>query len=273
MTAFLCSACGVQYPPSEHPPSSCPICEDFRQYVPPGGQQWTTLDRLRNQHGNRIEDLGAGIKSIHTEPKFAIGQRSLLVPSAKGNVLWDCISLLDDAAIRTIQERGGISAIAISHPHYYSTMIEWSEAFGNVPVFIHEDDREWVMRPDSRVRFWQGETFALKDELTLIRCGGHFEGAQVLHHRGGALFTGDVVQVVSDRRWVSFMRSYPNYIPLPAQAVQRITEALAPFAFDRVYGAFPGFEVLEDAKGAVTRSADRYIRALSEVLSGPPRGG
>jgi glyoxylase-like metal-dependent hydrolase (beta-lactamase superfamily II) len=102
--------------------------------------------------------------------------------------------------------------------------------------------------------------------MTLIHCGGHFEGAQVLHWSRGALFTGDVIQVVPDRRWVSFMRSYPNYIPLPASAVERIVDVLEPFAFERVYGAWPGFEIREDGRNAVKRSAARYIRALSEVI-------
>ena len=56
----------------------------------------------------------------------------------------------------------------------------------------------------------------------------------------GALLTGDILQVVADRQHVSFMYSYPNFIPLPASAIQKITKALAPFAYDRVYGAFLG---------------------------------
>ena len=47
MDAFICRTCGVQYAPSEQPPSNCPICEDERQYVGWNGQQWTTLEQLR----------------------------------------------------------------------------------------------------------------------------------------------------------------------------------------------------------------------------------
>jgi len=264
MTPFLCRTCGVQFAESAVPPAACPVCEDFRQYIGHQGQQWTTLPELRNAYSNQFTDLETGITAIHTTPKFAIGQRALLVD----HVLWDCLSVLDDATIEQVQQRGGIEAIAISHPHYYSSMIEWSEAFGNVPILLHEDDRQWVMRPDPRIEFRTDETFAISPDLTLIRTGGHFEGAQVLHRRqnGGALFTGDVIQVVPDRRWVSFMRSYPNLLPLPAQAVRRIVGAIEPFSFERLYGAWPDFEILSDAKSAVERSAGRYIRSLREVL-------
>jgi hypothetical protein len=56
------------------------------------------------------------------------------------------------------------------------------------------------------------------------------------------------------------MYSYPNLIPLGPAAVRRIVDALRPFAFHRLYGAFPDQVVVADAKGAVERSADRYQR-------------
>jgi glyoxylase-like metal-dependent hydrolase (beta-lactamase superfamily II) len=230
------------------------------------GQQWILPGELARGHRNRIEQIDTGIYSVHTDPKFAIGQRCLLLQSSDGNVLWDCVSLIDDETIARVRELGGISAIAISHPHYYSTMVDWSDAFGGAPIILHEEDRDWVMRPDSRIEFWSGETHQINAEMTLVQCGGHFEGAQVMYWNRGALFTGDVIQVVADRRWVSFMRSFPNFIPLPAAAVRRIVDAVEPFAFDRIYGAWPGFEIQTDAKKALQRSAERYIRALTEVL-------
>jgi hypothetical protein len=263
---FICVTCGVQFAIGAQPPEHCPVCDDFRQYVGLDGQQWTTPEELARTHCNRIEEIDAGVFSIHTEPKFAIGQRCLLIRSSEGNVLWDCLSLLDAQTIRRVRELGGIAAIAISHPHYYATMVDWSREFGEAPILLHEEDRDWVMRPDRRIEFWAGETHQINSGMTLIHCGGHFEGAQVMHWSSGALFTGDVIQVVSDRRWVSFMRSYPNYIPLPAASVERIVDVIEPFAFDRVYGAWPGFEIREGGKDAVRRSAERYIRALSEVV-------
>ncbi|MGI9078556.1 MAG: MBL fold metallo-hydrolase [Gemmatimonadaceae bacterium] len=205
---------------------------------------------------------------VGTTPSFAIGQRALLVRSAAGNVLWDCISLIDEATHDLIAALGGVSAIAISHPHFYSGMVEWSRAFGGAPIYLHEADRPWVMRPDPAIRFWSGETLELMDGLTLVRCGGHFEGGTVLHWPAGsggrgALLSGDIVQVVQDSRYVSFMYSYPNLIPLPAAAGARIVTMLEPFAFEELYGAWWGRIVRDDAHRAVRESALRYIAALS----------
>src|SRR5262249_7162875 len=201
------------------------------------------------------------------EPHFAIGQRALFLRTPQATILWDCIPLLDEAVVEAFQALGGISAIAISHPHYYSSMVEWSRAFGGVPSYLHVADRQWVMRPDKAVVFWEGETKALGDGLTLIRCGGHFEGGTVLHWAGGAggkgvLLTGDIIQVVPDRKNVSFMWSYPNYVPLPASAIERIVKAVEPFSFDRVYGAFWDMVIEADGKAVVKRSAERYLRAI-----------
>src|SRR5436190_21320737 len=143
----VCMTCGVQFPPAPAPPDRCPVCEDGRQYVGWDGQRWTTLEALRAGHRNRVEDLEPGLTGIGTEPSFAIGQRALLVRTAEGNLLWDCITLLDDATVQAVRERGGLAGIAISHPHYYSTMVEWSRAF-DAPIHLHEADMRWVMRPD-----------------------------------------------------------------------------------------------------------------------------
>lgn len=266
MPAFVCVTCGTQFSESDAAPARCPICEDERQYVPPGGQRWTSLEGLRRTYRNALRRLEPGLLGIGTEPAFAIGQRALLVASPAGNVLWDCVTLLDDATVDLIQALGGLAAIAISHPHYYTTMVEWGRAFG-APVHLHAADREWVMRPDPVIRFWEGEQLVLGDGLTLVRCGGHFEGGTVLHWaRGaegrGALLSGDIVQVVPDRRHVSFMRSYPNLIPLDAPHVRRIVDALEPLAFDRIYGAWWDLHIERDAKRAIESSAARYLAAI-----------
>ena len=268
----ICITCGTQFAASEEPPESCPICDDERQYVGWAGQEWTTLEQLGARHRLALKDEGDGLLGIGVEPKFAIGQRALLVPAAArgrpgSNVLWDCISLIDRAAIRVVEAQGGLGAIAISHPHYYGSMVEWSRAFGGAPIYLHADDRRWVMRPDPAVVFWEGDALEIGDGLTLLRLGGHFAGAQVLHWAGGAedrgvLLAGDVLQVVQDRRFVSFMYSYPNYIPLPAATVRRMARMLEPYPFERVYGAWFGAVVRADAKAAVQRSAERYVRAL-----------
>jgi hypothetical protein len=133
MPAFICTACGTQYPPSDAPPSGCVICEEERQFVPLAGQGWTTLEALRVRNFNAWRQHEAGLIGIGTEPTFAIGQRALLIQTPHGNVLWDCISLIDDATVTLTNGLGGLKAIAISHPHFYTTMTEWSRAFGGVP--------------------------------------------------------------------------------------------------------------------------------------------
>jgi glyoxylase-like metal-dependent hydrolase (beta-lactamase superfamily II) len=272
MENFICVQCGTQFAESAQPPSRCLICEDERQFVRHAGQEWTTLDQLAADHHNRFEEEAPHLLGIGTEPEFAIGQRALLLQSPGGNLLWDCISLLDDETIAEVSARGGIRAIAISHPHFYSSMIEWAECF-DAQIFLHAADREWVMRPAgarARIQFWEGTTLSLWDGMTLISCGGHFDGGTVLHwpaaSRGrgskGALLTGDIITVVQDRRYVSFMRSYPNLIPLGPGEIQRILERIEPFQFEQIYGGWWQANVLSDAKAAVTRSAERYLRAI-----------
>ncbi len=272
MENFICVQCGTQFAETAEPPSRCPICEDERQFVRHTGQEWTTLERLRVNHHNRLEEEAPRLLGIGTEPEFAIGQRALLLQSPSGNLLWDCISLLSDETIAEVNARGGIRAIAISHPHFYSSMIEWADRF-DAQIFLHAADREWVMRPagaGSRIQFWEGSTLSLWDGLTLINLGGHFEGGTVLHWPAasrdggskGALLTGDIITVVQDRRYVSFMRSYPNLIPLGASAIRRIVERIEPFPFEQVYGGWWQANVLADAKAAVVRSAERYLRAI-----------
>jgi len=273
MKNFICVQCGTQFDETAQPPSSCLICEDERQFVRHAGQEWTTLDRLARDHHNRIKEEAPRLLGIGTEPEFAIGQRALLLQSPGGNLLWDCITLIDDETIEKVKARGGLRAIAISHPHFYSAMVECSEAFGNIPIYLHAADRKWVMRPDPRIEFWRGATQQLWDNMTLVNCGGHFAGASVLHWPAGAggsgaLLAGDGIQVVQDRRYVSFMRSYPNLIPLPAAAIHGILKSVEPFSFQQIFGAWWNRIVMADAKAALARSAQRYLCAITEKSIG-----
>jgi len=268
--AYLCVTCGTQYPESARPPEHCPICEDERQYVGPDGQQWTTLEQLRKTHKNVIKKEEDDLYSINTDPKFGIGQRAFLIRTPRGNLLWDCIGLIDEPTIARIKELGGVKEIAISHPHYYTSMVEWSRAFGGAPIHIHEAERRWVMRPDPCVRFWTGESQSLLGSLPLVRTGGHFEGYQVLIWPAGAggrgaLMAGDQPQICMDPKQVSFMWSYPNYIPLNATAIRHVLACLEPLTFDRIYGAFVvrGKGVVPTGgKAVVRRSAERYLKAI-----------
>jgi glyoxylase-like metal-dependent hydrolase (beta-lactamase superfamily II) len=268
MTNYICITCGTQYPASAEVPAHCPICEDDRQYINVAGQQWISLADLRREHTNTFVPIDPGLTGIRSEPSFAIGQQAHLIQTEAGNLLWDCVSLIDNATVARVKALGGIQAIAISHPHMYSSMIEWSHAF-DAPIYLHADNQPWVMRPDEAIRYWDGETQTPLPGLTLVRCGGHFPGSTVLHWAGGAggrgaLFTGDTIMVVSDRRYVSFMYSYPNLIPLNASAVRRIVAAVEPYAFERLHAAWDGKFVAENAKAAVRQSAERYIAHIQD---------
>jgi hypothetical protein len=264
MERFICKACGTEFPEADTPPGSCPICTDWRQYVPAAtGQQWTTPAELAAGHENTIRDQ-RGLTGIGTTPRFAIAQRALLVPFGDSNLLWDCITLLDDATAAEVERRGGLAGIAISHPHYYSGMVEWAQRF-DCPIHLHAADAEWVMRPDPAIRHWEGERLDLGHGLTLIRGGGHFDGGTILH-RGDALLVGDIIQVIPDRTHVGFMWSYPNLVPLPDAEVQRIAAAVEPFAYDAIYGAWWDAIIPADGPEIVRRSADRYSRALRGEL-------
>lgn len=269
MKIHLCSTCGTSYETEGAPPAHCAICEDERQYLPRTGQSWTTREALAAGHANLWREHEPGLFEIRTQPAFGIGQRAFLLRTPQGgNVLWDCIALLDGATEAIVRALGGIACIAISHPHYYTTMQDWAAAF-DAPVYLHANDRQWVMRSDPHLRFWEGDAHAIGHGLTLLRLGGHFAGGTVLHWAGGAesrgaLLSGDIVQVAADTRRVSFQWSYPNMMPLSARTVRRIADALARWEFARIYGAFAGREVLGAAKQVVARSAARYIELLAQ---------
>jgi glyoxylase-like metal-dependent hydrolase (beta-lactamase superfamily II) len=269
--AYICVTCGTQFPPSANPPTGCPICLDDRQYVGHNGQQWTTLADMRTHYRNDFYPVEPGVTGIITEPKFGIGQRAFLIETEQGNVLWETLTYLDETTLAEIERRGGVKAISLSHPHYYSTMNEWSHALGDVPIHLPNLDRRYVMRIGPNVKFWSGDTLEILPGLTIIRCAGHFPGAAVLHWANGAngkgaLFSGDTLQVVSDRDWVSFMYSYPNTIPLDPASIRHIIDVLQPFDYDILYGAFGGI-VRGDAKDKVRRSAERYLRHIEDPSS------
>jgi hypothetical protein len=265
MPAWICVTCGVQYADADQPPAHCPVCEDERQYVGWDGQQWTTRDELVHDHRSVLREEEPGLLGVGVDPAVAIGQRALLVRTPAGNVLWDCVPLLDDAVGARIEELGGIAAIAMSHPHFYGAHVDLADAF-DARVLVPRADREWVQRPSPRIELFD-EVVQPLPGVTVARIGGHFDGAAVLHWPAGsegrgALLTGDTVTVVQDRAWVSFMWSYPNLIPLDEHTVADIARRVEQFTFDRVYGGWWGRVVVRDGAAAVRRSADRYIARL-----------
>ena len=267
MPSFICETCGTQYAETPQPPPHCPVCEDERQYVGWKGQTWTTHDALAASYRLRLQD-DDGLLGIGLAPDFAIPQRAILLPTDAGNLLWECVSLVTDEAVAALNARGGVDRIVISHPHFYSSMVEWSEALGGVPILLHEADREWVQRSSPRIEYWSGDERKLSDAVTLVRCGGHFPGSTALHWKegpraGGALFPGDALQVVLDRRHVTFMYSYPNYIPMKPGDVSGMRSRLQGYDFEDVFGYTWGRNIIGGARAAVDASFDRYLTAVS----------
>jgi hypothetical protein len=263
MNTYICETCGTQFAPSVLPPAACPICEDERQYVGWDGQRWTTHETLATQHSLRIGE-DAGLLAIDMAGSFGIPQRSMFLPTAAGNLLWECVSLVTAEAIARLRERGGVDRIVISHPHFYASMVQWSEALGNVPILLHAADKAWVQRPSRLIEYWRGDVLSLGGGVTLVRTGGHFPGSTALHWENGAqghgaLLVGDSPQVATNRCSVSFMYSYPNYVPMRGCDVREMRERLAPFSYDDVYGYSWGRNIIGGGRAAVEASFERYL--------------
>lgn len=259
----LCKACGTSFETTDSSPAQCKICEDERQFVPVTGQAWIGVDRLNASHSNKWQQHEPYLLSLKTVPNFAINQRAFILRTPEGNILWDCIANLDDATKTLIAALGGLKAIAISHPHYYTTMQDWAAEF-DAPIYLHASDREWIMRDSPWITLWEGDTLTLATDVSIIRLGGHFPGGSVLHwaQGGGMLLAGDILQVTPGADAVSFMWSYPNMLPLPAATIEDIMRRLSAVRFSKLYGAFEGQNITENADDIVRRSGEKYIACL-----------
>jgi glyoxylase-like metal-dependent hydrolase (beta-lactamase superfamily II) len=269
--AWVCPACGTSYPPSATPPSSCAICEDERQWVPPAGQRWaTTVELAQSGHRSELREVEPGLLGIGVEPELGVGHRALLVQTPAGNVLWDPPAFVDEQAIEAVRELGGVRAVSSSHPHMYGAIVEWSHAF-DAAILLPEADVPWLMRPDPAVRAYSG-ALAVVPGVTLVQCGGHFPGSAVLHWSAGAagagvLCSGDTIFVTPGEDRVTFLWSAPNRLPLPEREVRGVADAVAPYPFDRIYGGWWEPVVRGDAKRVFERSAERYVEILRGELT------
>jgi hypothetical protein len=264
MTVWICRACAVEYPDTEHPPVACAICGDERQYVPlEAGQQWTSLAELTAAGTTlTITEVEPDLFGINAVPGVGIGQRAHLIRTDAGSVLWDPTGFVDAAGVAAVLELGPVAAIVASHPHMFGVQVEWSRALGGVPVLVAGADREWVQRPDDAIQFLDGDEHLILPGVTLRTVGGHFPGSLLLYWSAGAegrgvLLASDTVFPLQDGKWVAFARSFPNHIPLSAAVVDRVATAALARPFDRMYGNF-GWVIPSGAMDVVRRSADRH---------------
>jgi hypothetical protein len=257
---LICATCAVER--DEPTPEVCPICADERQYVPEDGQKWLSLDGLA-QEGQQtlLKENEPGLIGIQTAPTVGIGQTAQLVVTPKGSLLWDPVGYVDDRAVQAVLEPGPVLAIAASHPHMFGVQVEWSHQLGGVPVLVADADREWLGRNDHVIEYWSGG-HTIAEGLTLHQTGGHFPGSAVVHWAAGAdgkgvLLTGDTVYPNPDRRSISFMRSYPNHLPLSGTVALRIAAQLGGLTFDRIYGNFNNV-IASGAQAILHDSAQRH---------------
>lgn len=260
MTFWICATCAVEH---AEPVEVCAICADERQWVPASGQRWTTLAEMTDAgFRTQVAPLEPDLWSISSTPDAGIGQQSKLVRTDAGCLLFDPIGFVDEGGARRVRDIGPVVAIVASHPHMYGVQVQWSRALGGVPVLVAGTDRAWVARPDASIRTWSGDIEILPG-VTLTQPGGHFPGSTVVHWAGGAggggvLLSSDTIYANPDRASVSFMRSFPNRLPLSAAVVERIAQHVERFAFDRLYGNFDNV-IPTGAREAVRTSANRHI--------------
>ncbi|KAL1631557.1 hypothetical protein SLS54_000319 [Diplodia seriata] len=265
---LICHTCGTQF-------------DDPRQFVPPTGQKWTSMAELRRgKYENKWEQDAEekGMWSIWTEPKFAIGQRAILIETPEGNVLWDLITYLDSKTIDFINSRGPLRAIVISHPHYYTTHLEWARAFNNIPIYTSIEDIAWFNRADFPPstssfpvrRLISQTTETILPGVTAIKTGGHFPGSLVLLWKKHLMIADTFVTVPSglyhhDRppgtTSYSFMWSIPNMIPLSPPEIHAMWKAVAPYEWESTHGAFTGMDIRrKDCKNAVLESMKIQVK-------------
>ncbi|KAF2490674.1 hypothetical protein BU16DRAFT_469749 [Lophium mytilinum] len=296
---LICTACGTQFEvTASSNKRECRVCDDPRQFVPPTGQTFTTLSKIREEgHQNTFvqDEVNPKLWKIFTEPQFAIGERAMLLQTSQGNVLWDLITLLNQETVDKINSLGGIAAIVISHPHYYTTYVDWALTF-RCPVYTGAADFPWLERTSTLGLILRPITAHLTPILpgvTAVLCGGHFPGSLCLHWAAySSLFIADTVVTVPSasnpepgKRGVisyTFFWSIPNRIPLDAEAVAGIWEAVRGLEWDTTYGAFMEMDVRTGeeevkrgtggVKGRFEESCRIFVRAMGVEMPRSLRG-
>lgn len=257
----VCFTCGTKYP-KDYKGDTCFICQDDRQYVPLEGQKWTSTRQLKGKYSIKITQLKPKLFEFIVEPSFAIGQRALFVISESGNFMWDCIPLIDDQLIQFIKEKGGIRAIGISHPHYYSNMAEWCKTF-RCRVYLSKVDKKYVVNPFSKIIYWDNDEIKLWDDIKIIKISGHFPGSSILFvpflSDKGTVFCSDTFYLSPNLKHFSIMYSYPNRIPLPIKEVQNIQKLIEELDFDEVYGFWSHQNLTQKPKESLLKSLSNYV--------------
>jgi len=257
-----CATCAVEYGHDRSAlPELCPICADERQYVPATGQAWATQAEFAARTEVRLDELGPD-QWVVTARGVGIGQTMQLLKTGQGVLIWDPTGLADTGTVDFIAGLGPVLAIVASHPHMYGAQLAWSHALGDAPVLVNSADDQWVQRREPALEQWTG-IHALTEGLELRTLGGHFPGSAIAHWQAGAdgrgvVLAGDTIMVNGDRETASFLRSYPNRLPLSGAVVARIAAAVSDLRYEQLWSNF-GNAIMTDADTKVQRSAQRHI--------------
>lgn len=284
-TWLICSQCGTQFPSADRDSiRTCALCDDPRGSVPASGQAFTSMSELKAQgHRNVFEEYAGDsrITYITSRPPIGIGQRATLIQTRAGNILWDCITLLDDDTLRHIRGLGGLRAIVISHPHFYSAHAQWARAFA-CRVYLAADDAKWTtMRSGHQLLVPDVETPVLDTGAKMIRLGGHFPGSMVLLYdrhvfiadtlmmtpAGFGDWTADAMgsprQRPPGQNSFAFMWSFPNRIPLGPDEIARMWYIICKYRFEAAHGSFAHCDMEDvNAKARLLDSMQMQIRAM-----------
>ncbi|RBP67049.1 hypothetical protein DFO66_102102 [Brevibacterium sanguinis] len=253
-----CAVCGVERDAGDLP-ELCPICADERQYLAPD----------RRQTWVRWEDFAGEIDVVEREPGLwgldvsggvGIGQQAKVIVTDAGTVMVDVPAAITAEAVAAVRALGPMRAIIPTHPHMFGVQSLWSQALGGVDVLVSAADSGWLGHRPALLLEWSG-TIEPVPGIRASQPGGHFPGSAVVHWAAadgaGVLLAGDTMLVNPDRRTVSFMRSYPNRLPLSGAVAERIAAHVARYDFERLYSNFVP-HLGEEAKQRVSDSARRH---------------
>lgn len=138
-------------PPSARSAPTNASSSPLRGSAGPRRRRW-----LPEGYRTSVEELEGDLYALTVEPELAIGQRGLIVRTPGGNLLWEPPGYLDQEAIEAVRDLGGLTAVSASHPHLTGASIQWSHAFGGVPVLVAAPDLAWIRRPDPVIELWAG---------------------------------------------------------------------------------------------------------------------
>lgn len=163
---------------------------------------------------------------------------------------------------------GGLAAIASSHPHFYGALVEWSQAFDGIPIYLHAADQGWVMRPDPAMVFWEGPTYPIASGLTLIHCGGISPVRPC--------FTGPRVLIAEVHSAPGIRSTW--WKTIATSALCTVTSIMTPYQDQPSDGLSSGSSLLirphlqmlcwvvtSDAQAAIARSSTRYLHAIGNA--------